>query len=325
MSVIAQSAPRSNASGPQDDLAIIIVSADSVQWLGPCLESIFAHVGAIRLDVVVVDSGSVDGTREFVESHFPAARVVRSENHGFGHANNRGVLTCSARYLLFLNPDTEVVEGTFADVVGAMDARPSVGLLGIRQVTGDGKLYPTIRYFPSVSRALGEALASERWPVRPRWAGERELDLTVYEGEFGCDWTTGAFMLVRREALLGAGLLDERFFLQSEEPDLCQRIKRGGWQVRHVPVMTIIHHAGKAGVVPRMVAQSAFSRRQYARKHFARAHASLYLAACGVNHGLRAMLGRTDTERAAARLALATLCGRAGPPYEPPPPTALRL
>ena len=77
-------------------------------------------------------------------------------------------------------------------------------------------------------------------------------------------------MLARREALLSAGLLDERFFLYSEEPDLCLRMKRAGWCVRHLPTMTIVHHAGKAGTQPTMVAQDAFTRRQYAHKHFSR-------------------------------------------------------
>ena len=309
------------------DLAVIVVSTNEARWLDSCLSTVLEQAGPIRLDVVVVDNSSTDGTREFVETSFPQVRVVTSENHGFGHANNRGALTCDARYVLFLNPDTELVDGTLADLVAAMDARPNVGLAGVRQLTGDGTLYPTIRYFPTIRRALGEALASERWVIRPSWAGERELDLALYDREVECDWTTGAFMLVRREALLGAGLLDERFFLQSEEPDLCRRIKQAGWEVRHIPMMTIIHHAGKAGVVPRMVAQSAYARRQYAQKYFSGPYASAYLAAYCINHLLRAAVRSSDSDkdqRSAAGLALRTAVGRAGSPYESPPLTAIR-
>ena len=100
--------------------------------------------------------------------------------------------------------------------------------------------------------------------ARPRWAGERELDLAVYETEVECDWTSGSFMFCRREALLSAGLLDERFFIYSEEPDLCLRMKRAGWGTRHLPTMTIVHHAGKGGLRPKMIAQDVFTRRQYA-------------------------------------------------------------
>ena len=126
-----------------------------------------------------------------------------------------------------------------------------------------------------MTRSLGEAFGSEQWPVRARWARERELDMTRYAFELDCDWTSGSFMLARREALLAAGLLDERFFLQCEEPDLCLRIKRAGWRVRHLPSMTILHH-GKPGVRPRMVAQEAYARRQYAQKHFSKPYGSAY-------------------------------------------------
>jgi GT2 family glycosyltransferase len=236
-------------------------------------------------------------------------------------------MTCTARYVLFLNPDTEIVEGTFGELVEVLDARPDVGLVGVRQLTGDGTLWPTIRYFPSVSRAFGEAFASERWPVRTRWLGERELDLARYAHEVECDWTSGSFMLARRDALLSAGLMDERFFIYSEEPDLCLRLKHAGWGVRHLPTMTIVHHAGKGGVRPKMVAQDAFARRQYAHKHFHGAQRALYLGAVGARHALRAVGAPSGSagvqRRESARLALRTLAGRAAPPFGPPPPTAI--
>jgi GT2 family glycosyltransferase len=312
------------------DLAVIIISTNEAHWLEACLSSVFAHAGSAELEVVVVDNESTDGTRELVESSFPEARVVQSRNGGFGYANNRGWESARARYGLFLNPDTEVIEGTFGELVDAMDARPNVGLIGVRQVTGDGELYPSMRRFPSASRALGEALLSERWPVRPAWAGERVLDTTVYDREQACDWTVGAFMLARREALLSAGVMDERFFLQCEEPDLCLRIKRAGWSVHHLPDMTIVHHAGKAGRDPRMAAQNTYARRQYVHKHFSAPHRALYLSAVGAQHVSRALapdFGRNSARerRVAARRALRTLVYRSQPPFVHPPPTALSV
>ena len=86
------------------------------------------------------------------------------------------------RYVLFLNPDTEIVDGTFGELVAAIDARPDVGLAGVKQLTGDGTLWPTIRYFPSVgARARRGASPPSAGRARPRWAGERELDLSLYE------------------------------------------------------------------------------------------------------------------------------------------------
>ena len=176
-------------------------------------------------------------------------------------------------------------------------------------------------------RTLGEALCSERWPRRPEWAGERELDPTPYEEELEIDWTSGSFMLARREALLGAGLLDERSFIYTEEPDLCLRMRKAGWKVVHLPTMTILHHAGKVGKNPRMEAQNAFARVGFARKHYSGLHRALFVGALGLGYGIRAAApGRTEygrSRRAASRLALRTMAGLAPSPFGDPPPTAL--
>jgi GT2 family glycosyltransferase len=253
--------------------------------------------------------------------------VVDSQNRGFSHANNRGVATCDSKYVLFLNPDTEIVLGTFRELLREMEERPEVGLAGVRQLTGDGVLWPTIRYFPTIPRAIGEALAAERWPACPRWLGERELDMRLYEREQPCDWTSGSFLLARREALMSSGLLDERFFIYSEETDLCLRIKRAGWDIRHLTGMTIVHHAGKGGVRPKMVAQEAYGRRQYAQKHFGRPARGAYMTAVFARHLARALApgrgGEAPARRKAARRAIATLLGRTEPPFGSPPQTAL--
>lgn len=310
------------------DLAIIVVSTNEAHWLRPALSTVFTHVGEITIDVVVADNESTDGTRELVEREFPDARVVDCENHGFAHANNRAWMTTDARYALFLNPDTEIAEGSFAQLVAAMDERPQVGLAGVRQVTGDGELFPTIRRFPNALRALGEALGSERWPVRLRWAGERELDLSLYDRELEIDWTSGSFMLARREALLSGGILDERSFIYGEEPDLCLRLRRSGWEIRHFPWMTIVHHAGKAGINPRMEAQNAFARRHHAVVHFGRAHRAAFLAAHSLRYGLRAAVpgGGEDggRRRHASRWALKVLWGLETSPFGMPPGQAVR-
>jgi N-acetylglucosaminyl-diphospho-decaprenol L-rhamnosyltransferase len=317
-----------DATPTDADLAVIVVSTNEAAWLERSLTTVFEHAGTARLDVVVVDNESTDDTRRLVDSLFPEARIVPSRNRGFAHANNRGAMTSMARYILFLNPDTEIVDGTFGELVEALDLRPDVGLVGVRQVTADGSLWPTIRYFPTISRALGDALGSERWPLRTCWFGERELRPARYEQDVECDWTSGSFMLARRDALLSAGLMDERFFLYCEEPDLCLRLKRAGWEIRHLPTMTIIHHAGKDGVRPKLIAQDAYARRQYAQKHFTRPRRTLYLTAVGARHLLRAIASRTGDSgadrRDAARLALRTLAGRAAPPFGSPPPTAIK-
>jgi N-acetylglucosaminyl-diphospho-decaprenol L-rhamnosyltransferase len=309
------------------DLSIVIVSTNEAHWLRACLSSVYAHAGSASLDVVVVDNESRDGTGALVSEHFPQARVVRCPNRGFAHANNRALMTPVARYVLFLNPDTEIVDGEFGTLVDMLDGRPDIGLVGVKQLTGDGELSPTIRRFPNAARAMGEALTAQRWPLRPSWLGECELDLDRYDAERECDWTVGAYMLARREALLGAGFMDERLFLFSDEPDLCLRIRRAGWRILHTPAMTIVHHAGKAGAKPKLYAQEVYARRVYAEKHFSTTHRALYLGALVTRYALRAVVSNGTPEssqrRLASRAALRTLLTRTTPPFGPPPPTSI--
>jgi GT2 family glycosyltransferase len=325
MRTMIKDAPTGAIPAPdhQVELAVVIVSYDP-KWLEPCLRTLLPSLAGTDSEVLVVDNSPRPGTRELLADPFPSVKVLRVPNHGFAHANNQGIAAADARYVLLINPDTEIVAGDFAALIATMEARPGLGLAGVRQVTADGTLWPTIRYFPSVGRAVGEALSSERWPRHPRWAGERELDPAAYEREFPCDWTSGSFMLVRREALLAAGLLDERFFLFCEETDLCLRIKEAGWDVAHLPSMTIVHHAGKDAMVPRLVAQDAFARAQYARKHFSRPTRSLYIGAIFARHLARAVApGGGSGRRPAARAAMRVLAGRSGAPFEAPPATAV--
>ena len=311
-----------------DDIAIITVSTNEAHWIRPCLTTVFAHLGDVKADVVVVDNESTDGLAEMLAEEFPDARRVPSRNHGFSHANNRALMTVNARYVLFLNPDTEIVEGTFEELVRALDERPTVGLIGARQITGQRNLDTTIRYFPNALRALGDAVSAERIPGRPRWLGERELDLSCYDREVDCDWTSGSFMLTRREAIESAGFLDERYFMYSDETDFCRRIKTAGWEIRHLPDMTILHHEGKAGVKPHIEALGAWTRVRYAHKFFSPPHRWAYAGAIMLRALVRSVYsGRGETaalKRHANRVVVKTLLGKAPVPFGPPSRVSVR-
>ena len=302
------------------DLDVIIVSFNSAGYLDACLESIYTHAGDAKLDVVVVDNGSVDGSPELVEEHFPQVRVLRSENRGFAYGNNRGFEVTDSAYVLFVNPDVEIRNGTFGDLLRLLEARPRTGLVGCRQFDEDGSLFPTIRRFPTPARTLFEALGSERLPIRASWLGERQLDPAVYEREGQCDWVSGSLMLARRAAVNDAGRMDERYFLFSEETDLCLGIRTAGWEVRYVPDMTILHYFGKNGYSERLIAQEAYARRQYLFKHAGIVRRALSVAALALFYARRALAspGRGDrarSKRAAAWEALRTLLGMAPPPF----------
>jgi GT2 family glycosyltransferase len=287
------------------------------------LTTVFERGTDVELDVVVVASGCTDETVTLVERDFPRARIISCENRGFAYANNCALRTVDSDWILFLNPDTEILDGSLGDLIERVRSRPTVGLVGVRQLTSNGELFPTIRRFPNAIRLLFEALGSEHFPFRAPWLGERELNLRIYERDVPCDWTTGSFMLIRWEALQSAGFMDERFFLYSEETDLCLRIKQAGWEIRHFPYLTILHHANKDGWNSRLEAQVAFAKRQYFNKHFSPLHRLAAVAALGLGYALRSGPHRGGAgRRETARTALATLLGLRPPPFGEPPRVA---
>ena len=264
--------------------------------------------------------------RELVETEFPAARVVTCENRGFSHANNQALLTCDARYVLFLNPDTEILDGTFGDLV----AEPRRSVLGRprRRPPGHRRRLPLSRR--SAASPTPSGLSARLWARSggrsiASWSGERELDLDVYDEEVPCDWTSGSFMLARREALAERRHARRALLhlLRGDRPLL--RIVQAGWEVRHLPSMTILHHAAKGGVSERMTAQDAFARLQYGRKHFSPTHRVAYRGTIMCNYVLRALVPGSARApgRKAARRALRILVGVESPPFGTPPPTAL--
>jgi len=291
------------------DVCAIVVSHNGKRWLDTCLNSLYDHAGDIDLDVIVVDNGS-DGSAAYVEERFPVARTVSCENCGFGHANNRALELADARYVLFINPDTEVREGTLGALIAELERWPRVGLAGARQLRADGSLAPSIRRFPSALNMLAEALGVERVPGVRRVLGERELDPREYERVRPCDWTSGSFMLARGAALAEVGSFDERFFLYAEETDLCWRLKRANWEVVHLPQMTICHFEDDRRGSAALEAQAAYARMQFARKHFPEAAAD-YRWAMGLRYALRVALyslrGRSNPRRLGASAALSTV------------------
>jgi GT2 family glycosyltransferase len=176
-----------------------------------------------------------------------------------------------------------------------------------------------MRRFPSVARAVGEALGSERWPTVTGQFGERILGSGQYFAEHSCDWISGSFLALRREALDEVGLLDERFFLYAEELDLCLRIKEAGWDVRHLPVMTIVHHANRAYLNPQLSAQSAYARLQFADKHFSSPSRLAFRMALVGGLALRGIVpvggSSAEARRKAARASLRVLVGVDPPPF----------
>jgi N-acetylglucosaminyl-diphospho-decaprenol L-rhamnosyltransferase len=305
------------------DLSVIVVTHRGGELALRVLRTALAAIGPIDVEWLVVDSGSSDGTPDAIERELPQVTVVRRPNIGFAAANNVALRSVRGRYVLLLNPDVEIVDGTLAQLVAVMDGCPDVGIGSSITHYPDGTLQESIRRFPSPARQLGEALMLTRLPGLSHLQ-EDESRPEVYEREQSADWLSGSFLLARREAVEQAGGLDERFFLFSEETDWCLRVRAAGWDIRHFPTLRLTHHTGRTER-PDLYAQNSYSKVLYARKHFAPPARAAFRAALALRHALRCAgfalpaLRRPEVRErlAAERLALLVVLGLTAPCYGP--------
>jgi N-acetylglucosaminyl-diphospho-decaprenol L-rhamnosyltransferase len=318
-------------SDVRPDLSVVIVTHNGCEMALRTLRSARASLGGLRAEWIVADSASTDGTPEAIEREFgDDVEVLRVPNRGFAAGNNIGIAWAQGRYVLLLNPDVEVLDGSFADLIAALDSRPDVGIASVVQRGTDGELQFSMRRFPSPARDLGESLFAARWPV---FKSMQELEVRPgrYRLEISAEWVVGAFLCARAEAIASIGPMDERFFLYSEEIDWCLRAHQAGWDVRHLPVMTVTHHAGRRDSGD-LMAQLAHSRSLFARKHHGRLGALGIHASLALGHVLRiaarapsALVKRDSRERVGAEAgALRVLLGLGEPPLraeQPAQPT----
>jgi N-acetylglucosaminyl-diphospho-decaprenol L-rhamnosyltransferase len=241
------------------DLAIVIVNYNTRDLLRDCLTSLrqAAREGVSGFAVVVVDNASGDGSVGMVRDEFPAVKLIANPvNGGYAQANNLGLrefgfggqmgerADCSRlpRYALLLNTDTVLPPDALDKMVAFMDAHPEAGMAGPKLVLRDGSLdLACRRAFPSPGVAFYRLVGlSKLFPASPRFA---RYNLTYLDPDqlTEVDSVVGAFMMVRREAVVQAGLLDEAFFMYGEDLDWAFRFKARGWKVYYNPAVTVLH------------------------------------------------------------------------------------
>ena len=233
-------------TGPVD-CSVLIVNWNTRSLLQACLASI-PRDGDCRLEVIVVDNGSEDGSPEMVAREFPWVRLLRNaENRGFAAANNQAIAVAGGRHVLLLNSDTEVRDDTIDRCVRWLDAHPDTAVFGCRVSNPDGTMQPTCFRDPGLLDLAMLATGLHR-VRRPAWladlAGRQRMTRWMRDDEREVDVVTGCHMLVRGEAIRAVGVLDEDFFFYGEEADWCRRFRDAGWRVRFAPVGEVIHHGG---------------------------------------------------------------------------------
>jgi N-acetylglucosaminyl-diphospho-decaprenol L-rhamnosyltransferase len=277
------------------DVAIVIVTYNSIHVVGDLLDSLPAALGTLTADVVVVDNSSADGTAEFVAARGDC-RLVRSANTGYAAGLNRGVRAAmSADAILVLNPDVQLRENTVPALLAAL-GEPNVGIAAPQVRSPLGQLELSLRREPTLPRALG--LTRTGLAVFSEYVS-RPAD---YASPRTADWALGAVLAISRKCWDLLGGWDETFFLYSEETDFALRARDAGLLTRYQPDAVAMHIGGQSGRSQATYAMQVVNRvRLYRRRHGAIA-SWLYFALILANELSRVPRGCRESWPAAIAL-----------------------
>jgi N-acetylglucosaminyl-diphospho-decaprenol L-rhamnosyltransferase len=248
-------------------LSIVVVNWNTRDLLANCLASARRDVSTfqrLNVETFVVDNASSDGSAPMVRERFPWVRLIENgKNVGFASASNQGIAQAGGRHVLLLNADTEVAPGALEELHAFMDAHPQAGAAGARLLNPDGTLQPSCYPMLSPGREFWRLLFLEHiWPQATypmhRWDSTIPRRVEVIKG---------ACLVLRRAAVEQVGLLDESYFMYTEEVDLCYRLAQAGWDLWYVPQAQVIHF-GEAS--SRQAAEAMYLQLYRSKVHFYR-------------------------------------------------------
>lgn len=264
-------------------LSIIIVNYNTKKDLKGCLQSIFRSLNKSKLtyEIFVVDNASRDGSQSMVKEEFPAVKLIENRDDlGFCRANNQVIKIAKGEYVLLLNPDTIVLEEPFDLMVDFMKKNKETGILAPKLLDIKGETWISFGRTPSpttvfLSFCVPDIFRSSKIKnFISKSSSKKFLGAEVNSYFFDKDlkspkevgFASGACLLLRKRMIEKVGLLDERFFLGSDDSDLCFRAKKEGWKIIYFPTAKIVHYAG--GTVGSQNAPFYFCHRVQSAYHY---------------------------------------------------------
>lgn len=228
-------------------LSIVVICWNDLNVIADCLQSIVERTHLTDFEIIVSDNGSTDGSVEFIRKNFPRVQVIENgENLGFARGNNVGIRASKGEYVLILNPDTYVHEGTLDKWVEYADRHSDAGAFGCRVLNPDGSYQQSARPFPTVRGQLVAALYARPLAyISDFFASDTYLGWKG-DTERAVDWQSGCCLMVRGDLLKQLGGFDEQFFYHYEEVDLCRRVWNSGRSIVFTPEASITHLGGQS-------------------------------------------------------------------------------
>lgn len=250
------------------DLSIILINHNTKDLTGQTVQSVLNTVHDVDYEMIVMDNSS-DPEQQFSCAHARVRVLAGIPNHGFSHACNLGAEQAQGEYLLFLNSDTILRDGTIDRAFAYLRCHEDIGALGVRQLLPDGTLdHGCKRGFPTPMAALYYFTGMDKkHPESHKYGAYRQ----TFVDEFSIadvDCISGAFMLMPRAVFEQTGGFDEDYFMYSEDVDLCYRIRRAGWRIVYYGKASFVHLKGQSGIRDPLVLKHFYvSMRLFYDKH----------------------------------------------------------
>lgn len=268
-------------------LSVIVVSWNTRELLRASLHSLkeelvrltgsddFAGGASSEVEVFVVDNNSADQSAQMVAADFPWVKLTaNADNRGFAAGNNQALAHATGRFVLLLNPDTEIVPGALDTLIKFFESHPRAGVVAPQLLNSDGTIQRSCRSFPTFTGMVFELIGLSKMfsPGSKYGARFREYKMLDWnhDDERRVDQPEGACLMIKRELLDQIGTLDEGFFMLFEEVDWCFRAIKAGWEIWFTPTAQVVHHYGQSikQVKVRMILSSHRGLYRFWRKHY---------------------------------------------------------
>jgi GT2 family glycosyltransferase len=229
------------------DVSIIYVNWNSVDYIRASIDSVYEHTKDITFEIIVVDNASPKGNVDVLKEDFPQITLLKSEkNLGFAGANNLGFKSCSGEAVLFLNPDTKLVNPAINVMLHHLRELPNAGIIGCKLLNSDLSLQTScIQTFPTIlNQVLDMNYLRDRWPSNPLWGiGPLYSDSKV---PAKVEVVSGACLMINRGAFEKVAMFSEDYFMYAEDLDLCYKVFHAGYTNYYVGQGQVIHYGGKS-------------------------------------------------------------------------------
>jgi len=215
------------------NVTVVIPNWNGMDLLGRCLDSLVAQ--NLKSNVIVVDNGSTDGSKEYIKKTYPMVRLIElDKNHGFAGGVNAGIgaaLKDDATYIALLNNDAVADKAWLEQLVKTAGHAPKAGIVTSKILRSDKKHLDSTGDFYSI------------WGL-PFPRGRNELDHGQYDHQTEIFGASGGASLYSAGMLEQIGLFDESFFAYFEDVDISFRAQLAGWKVQYQPKAVVYHEVG---------------------------------------------------------------------------------